>query len=248
MMPVVLLLVGLTLTACVNPINQATFERYMQAGMRAEGAGNLIEAEEHYRRAYINTQIGHLSEADAGMSLAAGAAVKMKLGKTSEAQELYIRSEKTLESAYTKAKDNGQDKPFHSRCAYNLGLVKRDLCKFDEAESLLQESLGIEQAASQVEGSNSISSRVCELAHLNYERGKPTKALSYYPSCLEMADKKNLEQTASAKFLYMLEEYGQALKSENLKNEGEPIWGRINLLKSRGISSVSPWNHTQCQK
>lgn len=58
----------LTITACTNPINRATFNKYMNAGMLAEKDGNLAAAEENYRRAYLNTQMGHLSEEEGGLA------------------------------------------------------------------------------------------------------------------------------------------------------------------------------------
>lgn len=247
----------LTITACTNPINRATFNKYMNAGMLAEKDGNLAAAEENYRRAYLNTQMGHLSEEEGGLALARGAAVKMKLGKDSEAQELFKRAESALETAYENAKDNAQaktntqQKAELSMCAYNLSLVKRDLCKLDEADRLFQESLAIEQEISSErvgKHNNFISSRVCELAHLNYERGKQTEAVSYFATCVEMVDKDNLERVSPGQYLYVLDEYAQALKATNRLSEAKPVADKVETLKARGISAIAPWNHVQCPK
>lgn len=247
----------LSITACTNPVNRVTYNNYMQGGMQAEANGDLTTAEERYRRAYINTQLGNLSEEEAATALARGARVKMKLGKDSEAQELLKQAEMAFETDYRKAKDNTKansntrEGSKLSKCAYNLAVLKRDMCKFDEAEALLQESLAIEREISSQNVRYQalfIYSRVCELAHVNYEQRKLPEAVSYFSTCIEMVDKDNLEQKSPQHYLSMVDEYAQALTASNRLSEAKPIQEKAETLKAKGISAVSLWNHTKCSK
>lgn len=249
------LILLLTVTACTNPINRVTFNNYMNAGMLAEKDGNLAAADENYRRAYINVQMGHLNQEEGGMALARGAAVKMKLGQDSEALDLRKRAELAWEAAYNIEKENAkvttdaQQKAKLSMCAYNLGLMKRDLCKLDAADRLFQESLAIEQEISSErigEKDSFISSRVCELAHLNYERGIHAKAVTYFATCVGVVDKGNFERVSPGQYLYLLDEYAQALKATNRLSGAKPIGEKVNTLKANGISAVAAWNHLRC--
>lgn len=53
---------ALLLCACANPLNEATYHRYYEAGLEAERNNQLELARENYRRALINAQMGYLGD------------------------------------------------------------------------------------------------------------------------------------------------------------------------------------------
>lgn len=64
------LVVAFTVSACIsNPINARTGAKYYQAGMDAEGNGDLALARQYYSRAYANAQMGNLGPTPEAYSL-----------------------------------------------------------------------------------------------------------------------------------------------------------------------------------
>jgi tetratricopeptide (TPR) repeat protein len=56
------LVISMVLSGCANPINMHTAQKYFDAGMAAERAGNYQAAHENYYRAYVNTELGHADD------------------------------------------------------------------------------------------------------------------------------------------------------------------------------------------
>ena len=83
---------SIALAACANPLNDATYTRYTNAGIAEHRRGNLVAAEEAHRRAVINARIGHLGDEKEALALHNLALVKRDLCKLAEAEDLFRRA------------------------------------------------------------------------------------------------------------------------------------------------------------
>jgi tetratricopeptide (TPR) repeat protein len=60
-------LLSLILCSCANPLNRITAERYYGGGVQNQNKGDWKNAAESFRRAYLNTQWGSLSDKEAAL-------------------------------------------------------------------------------------------------------------------------------------------------------------------------------------
>lgn len=72
------------LSGCANPLNQATYYRYLEQGDNARAEGNWEVAEFAYSRALTNVDWGNLSQKDKSEALYNLGEVKQVLGKYDE--------------------------------------------------------------------------------------------------------------------------------------------------------------------
>ena len=77
-------------TGCANPVNQATYYRYMEQGNTARAEGNWEVAESAYSRALTNVDWGKLSPKDKSEALYNLGETKQVLGKYDESAT-YLR-------------------------------------------------------------------------------------------------------------------------------------------------------------
>lgn len=80
------------LTACANPLNRATFNRYRQQGIAAEAQGDWGTAERAYYRAAENVRWGNLGDELEADSLYNLGRVKRIVGKLDESEDLLKRA------------------------------------------------------------------------------------------------------------------------------------------------------------
>lgn len=85
-------LAAILISACANPLNRVTMERYTQTCLEAERSGQLDVAEGACRRALINVRIGILGQELESQELYNLARVKKQLDKFAEAEEYYKES------------------------------------------------------------------------------------------------------------------------------------------------------------
>jgi tetratricopeptide (TPR) repeat protein len=94
------LVISITLTffftACANPLNQVTSDRYADTCAQAEQNGRLDVAEEACRRALINVDIGNLGEIQKSQKLYNLARIKRQLKKFEEA-EAFLKTSLEIE-------------------------------------------------------------------------------------------------------------------------------------------------------
>lgn len=62
-----ILAISLTLTSCANPVNRATAQQYYGGGVQNQNKGEWGSAAFSFRRAYINSQVGNLSDKEAAL-------------------------------------------------------------------------------------------------------------------------------------------------------------------------------------
>lgn len=86
--PVLIATVVLSLvsTACRNPVNARTAERYIQAGGQAEKAGDLVLAQKNFYRSYQNTVVGNLGPGAEAAALYEWSRVTGYLGMYADAE------------------------------------------------------------------------------------------------------------------------------------------------------------------
>ena len=86
----ILLLISLPLflSACANPLNQATANRYLDQCSEAERRGDLELAEQSCYRALVNVEWGNLGKEQQSQNLYNLARIKKQNGKLNEAEEL----------------------------------------------------------------------------------------------------------------------------------------------------------------
>lgn len=77
------------LTACANPLNQATSDRYSETCAQAERNRRLDVAEEACSRALVNVDWGHLGDVAKSQKTYNLARIKRQLRKFDEAEKLY---------------------------------------------------------------------------------------------------------------------------------------------------------------
>ena len=86
------LIASVVLAGCANPINLYTAQKYLDAGIAAEQAGNYRLAHENYHRAYVNTEIGHADEQRKALAMYNLGRMKGYLCMKAEAEPLLLNS------------------------------------------------------------------------------------------------------------------------------------------------------------
>jgi len=86
------LCVAVFLSGCANPINMYTAQKYFDAGMAAERAGDYLAAHENYYRAYVNTEIGHADDQRKALAMYNLARMKGYLCMKAGAEPLFLKS------------------------------------------------------------------------------------------------------------------------------------------------------------
>jgi tetratricopeptide (TPR) repeat protein len=194
---------GAFLSACANPINDATWSRYTRDGNAAYAQGNLAAAEEAHRRALINVRLG-------------------RLGSEREATSLH-----------------------------NIGLVKRELCKLDEALEALSKAYELRDK-NPATPPQLLSGTVFELAQLHYDQRRFPEALALMERGLPIIEKAGAEQGAPAAFAQVLLQYAEALRNLNRSADAQVVQARLDsLVAARGIDvkrkpNMAPFNHPTC--
>lgn len=84
--------VSLSLAGCANPINLHTAQRYHNAGVAAERAGNFELAHQNYYRAYMNTEWGRADERQKALAMYNLGRLNGFLCRKTEAEQLLTKS------------------------------------------------------------------------------------------------------------------------------------------------------------
>lgn len=96
------LVISLGLSACANPINMHTAQKYFDAGMAAERAGDYPLAHENYYRAFVNTEIGHADDQRKALAMYNLGRMKGYLCMKTEAEPLLLKSLAVEEKALSQ--------------------------------------------------------------------------------------------------------------------------------------------------
>lgn len=91
--------ISMVLSGCTNPVNMYTAQKYFDAGVAAERAGNYQLAHDKYYRAYVNTEIGHADDQRKALTMYNLARMKGYLCMKAEAEPLLLNSVAVEEKA-----------------------------------------------------------------------------------------------------------------------------------------------------
>ena len=125
----------LILAGCANPLNDATYGRYTDAGDSAMNRGDYIRAEVAYARAAQNVDWGRLGPAAKSGSLFNLANAKIRLKKHAEAEPLL------LESLEIEKKISGEQAPFTQKRNIALAMVYLELDQPERGLPYLRQTL-----------------------------------------------------------------------------------------------------------
>lgn len=116
-----------------------------------------------------------------------------------------------------------------SAAMYNLGRMKGHLCKYNDAEKLLLESLALQEKATGPEDEMTVK-RVFELARFYSDHKQYSSSLPYYQRGLPIVKKVGLETSDPIALSNVLKEYSYALEkarheaqAKNVREEAEEL-------------------------
>jgi len=117
--------------ACANPLNRATYDRYVEVARQAEARGDVGTMETAYYRAAENVRWGHLGERLEGEALFNLGRTKRLVGKLDESEELLKRSLAIDEKLY------GRDAPVIGFTLAELAATYFEAKKYEEGIPVL---------------------------------------------------------------------------------------------------------------
>lgn len=135
---------------------------------------------------------------------------------------------------------------------HNLGLVKRDLCKLDEALEALSKAYELRDKNAGTPP-QLLTGTVFELAQLHYEQRRFADAVTLMERGLPLVEKANVERSDPAAFAQVLLQYAEALRNVNRSADAQATQTRLDSLVSlRGIDlkrkpNGAPFNHPPCR-
>jgi tetratricopeptide (TPR) repeat protein len=141
----------------------------------------------------------------------------------------YELAEQNYSKALINARLGHSPKPWISLIAYNLARMKAMLCKFGEAENLLQEALALEEQVSGRE-SGLVTMRLFELARVYDAAGRYPESIEYYEEAVRNIRALDFNSSDPIGFALVLDDYAEVLskagkgsESIRFKNEAEAI-------------------------
>ncbi len=132
--------------------------------------------------------------------------------------------------------------------SYNLGRVKGYLCKDQEAEKLLLDSLALEE---KVTGPKSpiITKRLFELARFYYDHAQYKKSKPYYARAIPMVKEYGIEQSDPIALANAIEEYAITLKKLGENSAASSANKEAETLKNNNPGKKAgfvPVRYNQC--
>jgi len=134
---------------------------------------------------------------------------------------------------------------------HNLALVKRDLCKLDEAREAWQMAFDLRDKNPNVP-STFLAGTTFELAQLSYEQGRYADAVKLMERGFPLVEKIDIASAEPEAYAHLLREYADALRKINRAADADAVQARLDTLVSqRGIdltkkSNRPPFNHPAC--
>lgn len=151
----------------------------------------------------------------------------MRSGHLSAAQEFYTGA---LISAQ---REFATDETFFT-AYYNLGRVKRFLCKDDEAESLLRKSIEYgDKVQDEAFKKEEAVKATFELARLYYDQERYGEVVPLMAKGLAIVEGMDVEREHPTAFAHVLGQYADALGKTNRQSEAKIIEGKANTLRAR---------------
>jgi tetratricopeptide (TPR) repeat protein len=150
-------------------------------------------------------------------------------GLEAEMKGDYALAERNYDRALINARLGNSPDAGISAALYSLGRMKGYLCKYDEAEKLLVDSLALEEKVTGPESAIT-TKRLFELARLYSDRGLYQQSLPYYERGIPVVRKMDMEVSdpialadALADYSTAAEKSGQQSKSQLLRKEADAL-------------------------
>jgi hypothetical protein len=121
-----------------------------------------------------------------------------------------------------------------SAAMYGAGRMKGYLCKFDEAEPLLVESLTLEEKVTGPESAIT-TKRLFELARFYYDRGQFEKSVPYFARGIPAVEKLGVGTSDPIALADALDEYSIALAGIGRSPESAEAKKRSSDLRSKNV-------------
>lgn len=118
-----------------------------------------------------------------------------------------------------------------SRASVNLAKVKQDLCKYKEAEQLLNQSLETGERVFEPEDTH-IGQRLFMLGNLYYLQDRFAETTVVMKMGVQIYEKNGLEQFDVAFIAHTLAQYADALRKTNREAEAVAIDVKVNAARS----------------
>lgn len=147
-------------------------------------------------------------------------------------------AELNYERALTNARQGIRSSANESVALYNLGQAKGHLCKFVEAEKLLQEALEIEEKLSGAESGLTFM-RLLELGRLQLGREQLDKAMPYFRRAVRLVEQLGLERTDPIGLALVYDDYAASTLGVGLRDESEAATEEAKRLRTEyaGLSA-----------
>ena len=153
-------------------------------------------------------------------------------GERAEAAGDYARAEQNYDRALLNAKLAHAPNGVISGVQYNLGRVKGYQCKLAEAETLLVESLKLEEKVTGPE-SEITTMRLFELGRLHYDQGQFDKAVTYYERGLPAVRRLGVASSDPIMLANATDEYAHSLSRVGRDAEARSAQDQAKELRAR---------------
>ncbi len=161
----------LLLAGCATDINVVNANRYHDAGLRAEMAGDYPAAEQHYQRALINARDAGTSDASISMAMYNLGRMKGLNCKYGEARDLLVQSLQMEEKA------SSSDSSLVAKRLFELSRFHYDRQQYAEAASYYSRALPLgRRLGLEREDPGALAGAIDEYAAALRSSGKPQEA------------------------------------------------------------------------
>jgi tetratricopeptide (TPR) repeat protein len=144
----------------------------------------------------------------------------------------YALAERNYERALINARLGHSPDAGISAAMYSVGRMKGILCKYDEAEPLLLESLKLEETVTGPE-SGITSKRLFELARFYSDREMYARSLPYFSRGIPLLFKLGAESSDPIALAEALETYSMALLKSGQRSESEGATRQAEEIRSK---------------
>jgi tetratricopeptide (TPR) repeat protein len=155
-----------------------------------------------------------------------------------EAQRNWVGAYEGYRRALINFRSAGAPVKLISAATYNLGRMAGYICKYDEAEKLLLESVSLEEKTGAPDPVN-LTKRWSELARLYDDRGQPNRAAAYYARSIPELERLGVASSDPIGFANYLEAYGSALQLSGENEASAQPSQRAATLRTENASRAA---------
>lgn len=162
-------------------------------------------------------------------------------GAAAERSGNYRLAHENYQRAYENTEAADTDAPRKGLTMYNLGRMKGHLCMKKEAESLLRDSLAIEETALSEDGVW-YTGRLVEMGRFYFGFGDSEKAVSYFAKASRRLVESGAEQKYPVDMADFWDNYADALRRSGFDGEAEEMATRAQSLRDSNAGKIAPFD------